>query len=175
MKAMKLLIGVAFVASVGLNVWLWGQRAELLDATEAARAVATEAEALRAENEALKAQAATKPAGSEADTRELARLRGEVGQLRRQTAAADAQRRKEAQELAQLRSQLTTVNGDQRPMFGNRSVLRPESVRRTLREAPRRFRAKRRGEHGGAELYPCSAPNPCGEVFPSRIQGGAGM
>ena len=106
MKAMKILIGVALVASAGLNVWLWQQRAAQLAATETARAGVAETEALRAENETLKTQSAAKPATSEADTRELARLRNDVGQLRKQAADADAQRGQAAREAAQLRTQL---------------------------------------------------------------------
>ena len=53
MKAMKILIGVALAASVGLNVLLWQQRERERAELKAVQAAATEAEALRAENEAL--------------------------------------------------------------------------------------------------------------------------
>ena len=105
MKAFTLLVSLALVASVGLNVWFWQQRTEQLAALETARAGAAEAEALRAENEALKSQRATKPTTAEADVRELARLRNEVGQLRNQAEKANAFRAQAVSEADQLRAQ----------------------------------------------------------------------
>ncbi len=108
MKAVRILIGVALVTSLGLNVWLWQERAAQLAEAEAARAGAAEAAAWRAENEVLKAQSATRPAASDSDTRELARLRNEVGQLRKQTVETESWRA-QAAEAGQLRAQLTAA------------------------------------------------------------------
>lgn len=105
MKAMKILVGVALVGSVGLNVWLWQERAAQLAVTEAARAALAEAEALHPKMEALKAQSAANPATSDTDTRELARLRNQVGQLQRQVEEANALRAQSASEADKLRAQ----------------------------------------------------------------------
>lgn len=103
MKAFTVFISLALAASVGMNVWLWQQRATQLTTTEAGRAGAAEADALRAENETLKTQRTAKPTTADADVRELARLRNEIGQLRQQKTQADAQA---AQAMAQLQAQV---------------------------------------------------------------------
>ena len=105
MKGMKILVGVALVVSLGLNVWLWQERAAQLAATEAGRASAAEEAALRAETEALKDQNTARPPAVDTDTRELARLRNEVGQLRRQVEEANVLLAKSASEADQLRAQ----------------------------------------------------------------------
>ena len=105
MKTIKILTSVALVASLGLNVWFWQQRAAPLAAIETAQAGVAEAEALRAENEMLKTQRTAKPATSDADAREVARLRNEVGQLRKQAEEANALRAQSASEAEQLRAQ----------------------------------------------------------------------
>jgi hypothetical protein len=104
-KALAILLGLALVASVGLNVWLWQQSVKQLAATEAARAGVAEAEALRTENEVLKTQRAARPTTADADARELARLRNEVAPLRKQAAEAESLR-VQAAEAGQLRTQL---------------------------------------------------------------------
>ena len=109
MKAIKVLLAVALLASVASNVYLWQQLSRQRAETEAIRANAADVEALRAENESLKKQNASPSPSADGDTREMARLRNEVGQLRRQTAEADAQRGQAAREVAQLRSQLATA------------------------------------------------------------------
>lgn len=108
MKTMKILAGLALVASVAWNVYFWRQVAQTRAGTEAMRATVAEAEALRAENEALKSQSDAKPATSDEATRELARLRNEVGQLRKHSAEIEPLRA-QAAEAARLRAQLDTV------------------------------------------------------------------
>ena len=105
MRAMKILAGFALVASMGLNVFLWQQVTRSSAETDALRAGAGEAEALRAENAALKIQSPAKPATSDADMRELARLRSDVGQLRKQAAETESLRA-QASEAKQWRAQL---------------------------------------------------------------------
>ncbi len=106
MKATNLLAGMALMASVGLNIFLWRQLAQTRAESEAVRAAAGDTEALLAENEALKTQSAARPVTSDADIRELARLRNEAGQLRQQITAANAQRAQAAREVEQLRAQV---------------------------------------------------------------------
>ena len=108
MKIFTVLVSGALAASLVLNVFLWRQLAQTRALAEARPAAATEAETWRAENEALKAPSAAKPATSDADTRELARLRNEVGQLRKQASEAGSLRA-QAAEAARLRAQLDTV------------------------------------------------------------------
>jgi hypothetical protein len=113
MKAMKILAAVAFGASVAMNVYFWQQLERSRAETEALRAGAMEAETLRAENAATKAQSEAKPtsANSDADTRELAQLRNEVGPLRKQVVEIESLRR-QAAEAGQLRAQLNQAKRD---------------------------------------------------------------
>jgi hypothetical protein len=106
MKAIKVIVAMALVTSVGMNWFLWQRLSRERVETEANRASATEVETLRAENETLKKQNATKPAASEPDACELARLRNEVSQFRKQASEVQTLRVHEAQlsqELAAAR------------------------------------------------------------------------
>src|SRR5947208_1535602 len=106
MKAIKVLVAVALLASGAANVYLWQQLSRQRAETEAIHANAADVESLRAENEMLKTQSARKPSTSDADVREMARLRNEVGQLRKQASEAQTLRAHEAQlsqELAAAR------------------------------------------------------------------------
>jgi len=73
MKALKILIGLLLVASLGLNVWLWQQRGKQLAANGTDRTDAAEVEPSRPENETPKNQSFV-----DENARELARLRNEV-------------------------------------------------------------------------------------------------
>ena len=106
MKFLRIVFVLALVASLAANAFLWQRLSQQNAETEAARVAASEAEALRAENEALKSKTAPTAGNAESD-RELARLRNEVSQLRKQAGDAAAQLAKES---AQLRSQLAAAN-----------------------------------------------------------------
>ena len=108
MKVMKVLAAVAFVASVGMNAYLWQQLAQSQAETEALRASAAEAEA---GDDALKVENAIKPAYSNPDTHELAQLRNEIGPLRKQVVEVESLR-KQAAESGQLRAQLNQAKKD---------------------------------------------------------------
>jgi hypothetical protein len=105
MKFLRIVLVVALLGSLAANAFFWQRLSQQQTETEATRAAAAEAEALRAENEALKKQTVT-PSGNAEENRELARLRNEVGQLRKQAGEAAAQ---QAKESAQLRSQLANA------------------------------------------------------------------
>lgn len=130
MKAIKLLLTVAVLASAALNVFLWKQTSQHRLELEALRASAAESEITRAENEALKQQSAAPSPTADSDSRELARLRNEVGPLRKQAAEAD-KLRAQAGEAAQLRAQLASATqtlAQKDRESGEAAKLTPEQV-----------------------------------------------
>jgi nitrogen fixation-related uncharacterized protein len=110
MKAMAILLGVALLASAGLNVFLWNQLSQQRAELESVRGGVAELDSLRSENESLKKQNTAAASGGDASSRELARLRNEINQLRKQSNDVAVALRKEASEAERLRTQLATAN-----------------------------------------------------------------
>ncbi len=135
---MKILAIVALVASVGLNVFLWRQREVERAEVKAVLVNTAEADALRAENEALMTKRATKPSATDADARELARLRNDVSQLRKKTTEAESERAKTERELAQLRAKLGTTEqnlAEKNQEANALANMTPEQIAQAKRQA----------------------------------------